>query len=92
MTKEVFFYFDIFKNKGLGHYSRCSVLNYQLNKKKIKTYLLILKKKKIQKFKEFKVFQIKNLNKKKDILIIDDYSISSDKILFFKSILEIYFL
>ena len=46
MTKEVFFYFDIFKNNGLGHYSRCSVLNYQLNKKKIKTYLLILKKKK----------------------------------------------
>ena len=33
MTKEVFFYFDIFKNNGLGHYSRCSVLNYQLNKK-----------------------------------------------------------
>ena len=49
MTKEVFFYFDIFKNNGLGHYSRCSVLNYQLNKKKIKTHLLILKKKKIQK-------------------------------------------
>ncbi len=41
MTKEVFFYFDIFNNNGLGHYSRCSVLNYQLNKRKIKTFLLI---------------------------------------------------
>ena len=92
MTKEVFFYFDIFKNNGLGHYSRCSVLNYQLNKKKIKTYLLILKKKKIQKFKEFKVFQIKNLNKKKDILIIDDYSISSDKIMILKKYFKYIFL
>ena len=92
MTKEVFFYFDIFNNNGLGHYSRCSVLNYQLNKRKIKTFLLILKKKKIRKFKEFNIFQIKNLNKKKDILIIDDYLISSDKIMILKKYFKYVFL
>ena len=59
MTKEVFFYFDIFKNNGLGHYSRCSVLNYQLNKKKIKTYLLILKKKKFKNLRNLKFFKLK---------------------------------
>ncbi len=68
MTKEVFFYFDIFKNNGLGHYSRCTVLNYQLNKKKIKTYLLILKKKKIQNFKFLKFFNFFFFLNKKIIL------------------------
>lgn len=85
MTKEVFFYFDITQNTGLGHYSRCSVLNHQLKKKKIKTFLLFFKNEQINKYKEFKIFNIKNLNnKKKDLLIIDDYKISSNKILFLK--------
>ena len=85
MKKEVFFYFYISKKNGVGHYSRCSVLNYHLNKKKIKTFLLSLNKKKINTYKEFKISKIKNfINKRKNILIIDDYRISPNKILFFK--------
>ena len=66
MRKEVFFYFDPFKNNGIGHYSRCSALNIQLKKKGIKTFLILLNKKKINYFKEFKTFKFENLiNEKK---------------------------
>lgn len=86
MKKEVYFYFDVISNPGFGHYSRCSVLNYHLKKKKVKTFLLLLKDINLNKFKEFDVHKYKDLNpqKKKNILIIDDYKISSNKILLLK--------
>jgi spore coat polysaccharide biosynthesis predicted glycosyltransferase SpsG len=86
MKKEVYFYFDVINNPGFGHYSRCSVLNSHLKKRKIKTFLLLLKDINLNKFKEFDVYKYKNLNlqKKRNILIIDDYKISSNKILLLK--------
>ena len=86
MDKEVYFYFNVTNNYGLGHYSRCSVLNTHLIKRGLKTYLVtphILKKKK---FKEFKIIHLDKVIKKGGkTLIIDDYKIDNKRILFLKN-------
>lgn len=86
MNKEVYFYFNFTNNYGLGHYSRCSVLNNHLIKRGLKTYLITLDNLNKKKFKEFKIIHLhKIIKKKKKTLIIDDYKIDNKRILFFKN-------